>query len=56
VTAPGPVVVPLNPYTGGCTDIDRDLALAIIMDPSGYYVNVHNAPYPAGALRGQLDR
>ena len=56
VTAPGPVVVPLNPYTGGCTDIDRDLALAIILDPSGYYVNVHNDPYPAGALRGQLDR
>ena len=55
-TAPGPVVVPLNPYTGGCTAIDRDLALAIILDPSGYYVNVHNDPYPAGALRGQLER
>ena len=55
-TAPGPVVVPLNPYVGGCTDVDRDLALAIITDPSAYYVNVHNDPYPAGALRGQLDR
>ncbi|MDF2746564.1 MAG: hypothetical protein K0S98_848, partial [Propionibacteriaceae bacterium] len=45
-TAAGPVVVPLNPYTGDCTDIDRELALAIILDPSGYYVNVHNDPYP----------
>ena len=55
-TAPGPIVVPLNPYTGGCTDVDRQLALAIIQDPAAYYVNVHNEPYPAGALRGQLSR
>ena len=55
-TAPGPVVVPLNPYTGGCTSVDRALALAIIQDPEAYYVNVHNVPYPAGALRGQLGR
>jgi hypothetical protein len=54
--SPGPVIVPLNPYTGGCTTVDRALAQAIIQNPSGYYVNVHNAPYPGGAARGQLSR
>lgn len=26
----------------------------IIANPVGFYFNVHNAPFPAGALRGQL--
>lgn len=55
-TAAGPVVVPLSPYSGGCTDVSRELALAIIRNPDAYYVNVHNTSYPAGALRGQLSR
>ena len=40
-------LVHLDPYTGGCTDVDRDLALDIILNPSAYYVNVHNAEFPA---------
>jgi|SRR5829696_4948484 hypothetical protein len=52
----GPVVVTLSTGTG-CTVVqDRELLLAIITNPSAYYVNVHNAEYPAGALRGQLDQ
>lgn len=58
VGVPGPVVVPLSPPTSGtssgCTDVSPDLAKAILKNPEGYYVNVHNAEYPAGALRGQL--
>ena len=59
-TLPGPIVVPFA-ITGtsgsGCTEnVDRALALDIIVHPSSYYVNVHNTEFPAGALRGQLDR
>jgi hypothetical protein len=57
----GPVVVPLPP-TGpssgsGCTTgVDRSLAQDIIQHPWNFYVNTHNAPFPAGVARGQLSR
>jgi CHRD domain len=60
VTEAGPVVVPLAPPTqgtaSGCVSVSRELALEILKHPSDYYVNVHNAEYPAGALRGQLSK
>ena len=57
----GPVVVPLPPTgpssgTGCTTGVSRSLAIAIVTDPQDYYVNVHNAQFPAGAARGQLSR
>ena len=54
-TTTGGIVVHLSPNTG-CTTVERDLALDIVLHPSSYYINVHNTPYPAGALRGQLNR
>ena len=51
-TDPGPIVVELEvgPLGGaGCTAVDRGLALDIITNPSAYYVNVHNTPYPGGS-------
>jgi hypothetical protein len=52
----GPVVVPFGKTykSTGCTTTSASLAAAILKSPSAYYVNVHNAKYPGGALRGQL--
>ena len=54
----GPVVVPLPPPTtgasGGCVAVDPTLLRAIANNPAGYYVNVHTAAFPGGAVRGQL--
>ncbi len=38
----------------GCVKVDRALALEILKRPADYYVNVHNAEFPGGAVRGQL--
>jgi hypothetical protein len=40
----------------GCVDVDRDLARKIAASPREYYVNVHTADFPDGAIRGQLHR
>lgn len=38
----------------GCTAISHELAQEIQNAPGRYYVNVHTAEFPAGAIRGQL--
>jgi hypothetical protein len=56
----GPVVVPLDPPANGsskgCATAAPDALTAILADPSAYYVNVHTAKYPKGAMRGQLGK
>ncbi len=58
-TTAGPVVVNLTPPTSGdsrgCVSASGDLIDEILADPENYYFNVHNAEFPAGAVRGQLD-
>ena len=58
----GPVVIPLftEPVNAAAvgptclTGLDKNLLKDIIRNPENYYVNVHNAPFPNGAVRGQL--
>jgi hypothetical protein len=52
----GPVVVPFGATykAKGCAKAAKSLIAAIESHPNNYYVNVHTAKYPAGAIRGQL--
>lgn len=53
----GPVVVTLQ-VTGEdndeCVAVEPDTLKAILATPANYYVNVHTATYPKGAIRSQL--
>ena len=56
----GPPVVtlelPADGHATDCADIDGTLGDEIKRNPQMFYVNVHTAEYPNGAIRGQLAR
>ena len=57
----GSIVVTLTPpdesgTSSGCVEADRSLIKDIRKNPAGYYVNVHTAEFPGGAIRDQLSK
>ncbi len=51
--ASGPIVVDFSAQLSGSGLVDSDLA-SVVADPHGFYANIHNSEFSAGALRGQL--
>lgn len=54
VSGPPLITLDVNMLTNGTTAITAEQANQIKANPSGYYVNVHNADFASGAIRGQL--
>ena len=54
----GNVVVPLSTdpkfKRAGCVSAAPAMIKAIAANPNGFYVNIHSATYPEGAVRSQL--
>ena len=46
----------LPPRISGCSKTTTTIAKAIAKKPGDYYVNVHTADFPGGALRGILTK
>jgi hypothetical protein len=57
----GPSILDLNPpladgASSGCTSVEPALIESLLASPESYYVNVDNAQFPNGAIRGQLSK
>lgn len=49
----GPIVIDFNGQLNGSNLVDADVS-NVLANPLGFYVNIHNADFPSGAVRGQI--
>lgn len=49
-----PLKVPGDGDSAGCVHTREGRVARILANPQNFYVNVHNARFPGGAVRGQL--
>jgi CHRD domain len=56
----GPVVIsltaPTEGFSKGCAHASRELIQQISQNPGNFYLNIHNAEFKTGAVRGQLGK
>jgi len=52
--ADGPPVVTFTMGEDTCIAAEPDVLRPIVAEPAAFYVNVHTADFPKGAIRGQL--
>lgn len=49
----GPIVIDFNGRLNGSNLVDPDVA-NVLANSTGFYVNIHTADFPLGAIRGQI--
>lgn len=55
--ANGAPVVTIDPKgNDDCLAVEPDVLKPIVANPAGFYVNLHTADFPNGAIRGQLEK